>query len=483
MPLTGDQAEALREAILSGFNRRDLEELVRFGLGMSLEHITSDQSLKTAAIELIQWAEGHGRTDDLIRAVRSARPQNDEMQSVTASVLPAVELHTPNEDEPIASGPPWRPHIARAMRPTATCEAPSTDRADPGKQPLRVICPLHGIRTLAVWQKGLSDLASSHGWACRLDRWSYGRFSLPAFLTPWTREAKLNWLRRQYDAETHDRRLLIENGQAPSVVAHSFGTYILGYTLLRFDFVRFNKVILCGSILPRDFPWDKLIERGQVQAVRNEYGVRDPWVKRVSCFVRGTGPSGASGFTCKHDRLEQEEFEYDHGDYFGIDHMEDRWIPFLNKPLEEIHRDQGEPRIPRPQTSAPWCLYGLMIALVLIAANLAAAPVRHRLLHAWAAPMPWTLAGDVTDDEGTPLPGVTLTIQDWDTTDGKAPTESTGTAGRFQFANLKPPDKPAQQVRVIATKPGYMPSMTDPPLGAIDHPIILHRKTSAEGPP
>src|SRR5271166_4248609 len=230
----------------------------------------------------------------------------------------------------------------------------------------RVICPLHGIRTLAAWQKGLSDLAASHGWVCRLDRWSYGRFSLLAFFTPWSREAKLGWLRRQYDAETHDRRLLIEKGQAPSVVAHSFGTYILGYTLLRFDFIRFNKVILCGSILPRDFPWDQLIARGQVQAVRNEFGVRDPWVKWVRWFVRGTGPSGSSGFACTHERLEQEEFDFDHSDYFGLDHMEDRWIPFLNKPLEEIPRPDVGGRIPRPHTSAPWGLYGLALTAFLM---------------------------------------------------------------------------------------------------------------------
>ena len=231
----------------------------------------------------------------------------------------------------------------------------------------RVICPLHGIRTLAAWQKGLSDLAASHGWVCRLDRWSYGRFSLLAFFTPWSREAKLGWLRRQYDAETHDRRLLIEKGQAPSVVAHSFGTYILGYTLLRFDFIRFNKVILCGSILPWDFPWDQLIARGQVQAVRNEFGVRDPWVKWVRWFVRGTGPSGAVGFTCQHPRLEQEEFDFDHGDYFGLDHMEDRWVPFLDRPLPEIPRAEAGPRIPRPKTALPWGLYAVMLALALLA--------------------------------------------------------------------------------------------------------------------
>jgi hypothetical protein len=300
-------------------------------------------------------------------------------------------------------------------------------------QPSRVICPLHGIRTLGIWQKGLSDLSSSRGWVCRLDRWSFGRFSLLAFFTPWSREAKLRWLRRQYDAEINDRRLLIDKCQSPSVVAHSFGSYILGYTLLRFDFIRFNKVILCGSILPKDFPWDKLIDRGQVQAVRNEYGVRDPWVKRVCCFVRGTGPSGASGFTCKHDRFEQEAFEYDHGDYFGIDHMEDRWMPFLDKPLAEIPRAKDSPRIPRPNTAPPWGLYAVVLALALFAGALAAygasrrgrgemadGPASAPTSSAQPAPVPIAvLGGYVTDAETRmPLAGATLTIQDWDTRDG-----------------------------------------------------------------
>ena len=359
--------------------------------------------------------------------------------------------------------------------------------------PTRVICPLHGIRTLAVWQKGLSDLAASHGWVCRLDRWSYGRFSLLAFFTPWSREAKLGWLRRQYDAETHDRRLLIEKGQAPSVVAHSFGTYILGYTLLRFDFIRFNKVILCGSILPRDFPWDQLIARGQVQAVRNEFGVRDPWVKWVRWFVRGTGPSGAVGFTCQHPRLEQEEFDFDHGDYFGLDHMEDRWVPFLDRPLPEIPRAEAGPRIPRPKTALPWGLYAVMLALALLAGAVAADVASRRGTGTTAAspasattaksappaPAPAAvLEGYVTDAETrVPLADVTLTIQDWDTRDGGSPTATTDAAGRFRFDDLRPSDDPTRQVRLIATKPGYDTSTTDPPLGATDHPIKLKTHT------
>jgi hypothetical protein len=402
-----------------------------------------------------------------------------QIESLKESWLGETVSPGPKTQASSAATASYGPAIAQTMNRTAIV------------QPLRVICPLHGIRTLAVWQKGLSDLAGSRGWTCRLDRWSYGRFSLFAFLTPWTREAKLNWLRRQYDAEIHDRRLDIEQGQTPSVVAHSFGTYILGYALLRFDFIRFNKVVLCGSILPVDFPWDKLIERGQVQAVRNEYGVRDPWVKRVRCFVRGTGPSGASGFACQHDRLEQEEFEYDHGDYFGIDHMEDRWIPFLNKPLAEIPRAKEGPRILRPQTSAPWCLYAALLALALLAGGVGAYVASHRgpettaASPAQPAPVPGAvLEGYVTDAETrVPLAGVKLTIQDWDTRNGSSPTATTDAAGRFRFKDLRPSGDPSQQVRLVATKPGYQTSTTDPPLGATDHPIKLKRLTPSEGSP
>lgn len=191
----------------------------------------------------------------------------------------------------------------------------------------------------------------------------------------------LHWLRKQYDSEINDRHLAIDRNQSPSVVAHSFGTYILGYTLLRFDFIKFDKVILCGSILPKDFPWGQLIDRGQVQSVRNEYGVRDPWAKRVQCFVRGTGPSGAEGFTCNHERLVQEQFDYNHSEYFGRDHMEDRWFPFLEQFQEHVPRPQGAGTlILRPAAQTPWCLYGcfllsILFLLILIFACFSSDPV------------------------------------------------------------------------------------------------------------
>jgi hypothetical protein len=355
-----------------------------------------------------------------------------------------------------------------------------------------------------MWQRGLSDLLARHGWVCRLDRWSYGRFSIPAFVTPWTREAKLDWLRRQYDAEMHDRRLVLASGRPPSVVAHSFGTYILGYTLLRFDFIRFDKVILCGSILPPDFPWDLLIERGQVQAVRNEFGVRDPWVRRVRWIVRGTGPSGAVGFTCKHPRLEQEEFDFDHGDYFGLDHMEDRWVPFLGRTLPEIPRAESAPRIPRPKSTTPLGLYAAVIALVIALTLLIGAVARFVASRrgtetTGASPASQSTAkgaasiearaaileGYVTDfDTRRPLADVKLTIQGWKTCDGAVPPPTTTDAtGHFRFADLLPSSDSLEHVRLVAEKEEYVVSTSDPLLNATRHPIKLKSKSPSKGQP
>ena len=231
---------------------------------------------------------------------------------------------------------------------------------------LQLIFPIHGMNTHGHWHKELSDVGTIEGWTVRQNRWTFGKFRIIWFMLPITRNAKLRWLRNQYDLEKNDSGIAFDGNNLPSVIAHSFGTYLLGYALLRFRFMRFNKVILCGSILPVDFPWDKIIERGQVQAVRNEYGNRDPWVSRVRGYIRHTGPSGYLGFTCKHERLVQDEFNYDHGDYFGRDHMVAEWFPFLDSPYPIIEEVRGK-LIPDPKSEIPWGIYlGLLtVAIVL----------------------------------------------------------------------------------------------------------------------
>jgi serine/threonine-protein kinase len=232
-----------------------------------------------------------------------------------------------------------------------------------------VIVTLHGIRTHARWQRAFSEVATRAGLLCRLDRWNFGYFSVFRFLSPWSRQAKVSWFRSTYHDEFGDQPMAQLSTERPSVIAHSFGTYVLGNALLRYPYLRFNRVLLCGSILPTDFPWEAIIDRGQVQAVRNEYGARDVWTNAAPWFIPGTGPSGLSGFTCQHDRFEQERFDYSHSEYFERGHMEDRWLPYLKRRLSHITpRDRA---VAPPPGGRPWGLFGLyaigLIGLALLA--------------------------------------------------------------------------------------------------------------------
>ena len=227
----------------------------------------------------------------------------------------------------------------------------------------RVLFGLHGIRTHAGWCRAFYEVASDSSWQVRMDRWNFGYFNIILFLLTFARAAKIRWFRKVYREECQDKDVRLDKGQYPSIVAHSFGTYILGNALLKYDWLHFDKVILCGSILPQDFPWDELIERGQVQAVRNEYGTNDVPTRLVKWFVAGTGPSGRRGFSRSHERFEQEQFEYTHSEYFDKGHMEAKWLPFLGRQLPFI--DVSAKHVKRPKANRPWGLYAGYLLLII----------------------------------------------------------------------------------------------------------------------
>jgi hypothetical protein len=227
---------------------------------------------------------------------------------------------------------------------------------------IKVVVPLHGIRTIASWQRTLSDAVQNVGWKCALDKWNYGIFSLFRFLIPRQRESRVSWFRSTYTEFTNDRTFEIDNSNLPSIVAHSFGTYILGYSLLKYNNVRFDKVILCGSILPEDFPWRDILARGQVNAVRNEFGTNDFWSNIVRWFVQGTGASGKKGFWYQHPRLFQQEFLFQHSEYFERGHMDEYWIPFIRKEIA-VEGVARELPVHRPRPNIPWGLYGLYLII------------------------------------------------------------------------------------------------------------------------
>lgn len=140
---------------------------------------------------------------------------------------------------------------------------------------------------------------------------------------------------------------------------------ILGYALLKYDNIRFDKVILCASILPRDFPWQDVLDRGQVTAVLNEYGSNDLPCRIAPWFIKGAGTSGQEGFWSRHDSLVQNEFHFTHSEYFERGHIEAHWFPFIEKKFEDT-RQLVCLSVHRPRPNIPWALY-LGYAMLLLA--------------------------------------------------------------------------------------------------------------------
>ena len=85
----------------------------------------------------------------------------------------------------------------------------------------------------------------------------------------------------------------------PNVIAHSMGTYMIGWALKDHPYASVNRLILAGCVLPADYPWKEISETkpGVFQSVRNEVGLKDPipWMAFVASrcgILPGFGISG-----------------------------------------------------------------------------------------------------------------------------------------------------------------------------------------------
>jgi len=134
----------------------------------------------------------------------------------------------------------------------------------------RVVLSLHGVDTRGEWQKKVAPTLSRSGLTpYPLD---YGRLPRWAMAIPLVRTRLVNWLNKQIDevraAEGIDR---------PSVIAHSFGTYLLTQTLKKYRHIRLDNVVFCGSIVDPTFDWSSQLGECQLNALRNEVGGKDLW--------------------------------------------------------------------------------------------------------------------------------------------------------------------------------------------------------------
>lgn len=191
------------------------------------------------------------------------------------------------------------------------------------------VTTLHGIRTYGSWQRHINPFLNDAG--INHYPFDYGYFNLISFFLPSARRRAVARFRDAYSNFCHEHGI-----KRCSIVAHSFGTYLVAEALETYG-LSFDRIVLCGSIIRRDFPWPVYLAQDRVRQILNDCGHRDLWVKLVVWFVSGTGASGAAKFTTADSRLLQHVHPaWKHSDFFYVDNYRTRWIPFLlhRKPLE-----------------------------------------------------------------------------------------------------------------------------------------------------
>lgn len=195
----------------------------------------------------------------------------------------------------------------------------------------KLVITLHGMRTFAPWQKVLADELGTAGFESKT--FDYGFFGILRVILPWKRKAQVKWFCDRYLDK-------VPNGRLPSIISHSFGTYMIARAMESYGGINFDQVILCGSIVPTDYDWRVLFERGQVKRILNECARRDIVVKASPYVIKDAGPSGAYGFDLNDERLCQRFVsKFGHSDYLHLSNFRSSWFPFL----------RGEP----PPTSLP----------------------------------------------------------------------------------------------------------------------------------
>lgn len=196
----------------------------------------------------------------------------------------------------------------------------------------RVVMTLHGIRTSAKWQKGLADELSRSGF--QPSSIDYDYFPLRDFVRKRHRRNQVDQFCKHYTAECQKyRELLTSDGltEFPSIIAHSFGTYLVAEAMKKYDHIHFDKIILAASILPTDFPWEDILLKNQANAIRHEYGGKDFWTRVVGVLGSDVGTGGSEGYggSWGHRFKEIKRPEFSHSDFFEAGYITGEWIPYL----------------------------------------------------------------------------------------------------------------------------------------------------------
>jgi pimeloyl-ACP methyl ester carboxylesterase len=190
---------------------------------------------------------------------------------------------------------------------------------DPGAVVLFLV---HGIQTDGAWQKSVQgefkDIPKLNVFDIGYDCVTAAQLAGPF------RSGPLNKVVRDIrDAKRREPRARL------MIIAHSFGTYLVSQILKDSPDIEFERIVLCGSIVPRDFNWGLYARSMPRGSIVNDVGTKDSYPVLATCASVGYGASGRLGF--KTNTVNDRYFCYGHSDFFVSDkmHIRSYWKPFI----------------------------------------------------------------------------------------------------------------------------------------------------------
>ena len=181
-----------------------------------------------------------------------------------------------------------------------------------------IVFIMHGIRDMGLWTSRIGETVESvaHQLGQSVDpiKAGYGYFPMLRFLFLGSRQVNVRWFMDRY-TEVIAR---YPNAKI-SFIGHSNGTYLLASAIKRYHACKMHHVAFAGSVVPKNYPWDNLIQQGRVKAIRNDIASAD-WV--VGIFpgffellkLSDIGTAGHNGF--QDDAPKNSSFDQ----YFKGDH-------------------------------------------------------------------------------------------------------------------------------------------------------------------
>lgn len=251
------------------------------------------------------WVESSGNQSFVIKLA----PQLSEVKQTVYRLVEAAREATTfaNVSKPFLN------ESARAAKP-------------PQPVPKRILLSLHGIKTRGAWQKELQASCDQAEAGLQHRPLDFGLFGALSLVVAPMRERKIAWFLDVYTRLLKEEQLTAP----PSVIAHSFGSYIVAQAMELHPEIAFDRVIVCGSIVRRSYEWKDRVAAGQVARV-NDFGRKDIWVRAAEWVIADAGSSGYQGFEDDAGGrvIQRQHPHWRHSDYFYRLNYDRNWIPFV----------------------------------------------------------------------------------------------------------------------------------------------------------